>query len=310
MRAILAFLGSILNWIILGVVTLVFIFLIVWPGWIFGKAVWESLPKGQAVAALATQVAKPTATPPAPTATSTATPTATPTPARIPASTPTVAAGTVVTPTVGVTATVPLTPTAPGAPVAGAQLPTLPPPPAGQTYAMGSGGQLLLVPSQPGQAVVAGGIPVSGQAVTTTTGVTTVPVVVSGQPAPAVCRNDKIGTWSEVAGGGPQRIEVTIRGGKYHLDYYRDRGVQSVSIIVQDGESAVMAGFGSAWFFPSVDCASFDNVADATQYAAGRAGFGHSGIVYGSLRDYLDNKAPVVNLRNVDPARVRPTVTQ
>lgn len=142
---------------------------------------------------------------------------------------------------------------------------------------------------------------------------TPVPAPVS-TPQPVVgvvCRADKIGTWSEVQAGGPQRIEITIKDGRDHLDYYRDRGVPAVSVIVQDGEVAVLQGFGSIWYFPSRDCLAFDNVKDARDYGESRmASWNHSGIVYGSLKDYLEDKPPVVNLRNADTRSVRPTVLQ
>ncbi|MEX2012816.1 MAG: hypothetical protein WD967_00260 [Candidatus Levyibacteriota bacterium] len=125
-----------------------------------------------------------------------------------------------------------------------------------------------------------------------------------------ICRADKHATNSEVQNAGPQRMEVTVGGSdKLHLDYYRDRGVPAVSVIVNPGEWAVLQGFGSIWLFPSRDCGAFDNIADARDYAAGRPQWNHSGLVYASLCNYLENKAPVVNLHNVSTDSVRPTVS-
>jgi len=78
-----------------------------------------------------------------------------------------------------------------------------------------------------------------------------------------------------------------------------------VSILVHPDESAVLAGYGSMWYFPARDCVTFDNVADATAYAKGRGGWNHSGLVY-SLADYLTGKEPAANLWGVDPGTVRP----
>ena len=108
-----------------------------------------------------------------------------------------------------------------------------------------------------------------------------------GQPAPsAVCRLDKVGTFAEVSSAGPQRIEIG-GGGSQHVDFYPDRGVPSVSYIVGPGKVIVAHGFGSIWEGNLPDCAQFNWVADATEYARGNVGAnrpdrltkGHSGLV-------------------------------
>lgn len=93
---------------------------------------------------------------------------------------------------------------------------------------------------------------------------------------------DKVGTWSEIQGAGPQRIEVGGHGTQ-HLDFYPAKGVKAVSYIVStianpEGVPDIAHGFGSIWEWNPPNCA-FDHVADAKQYARARLDSGHSGIV-------------------------------
>lgn len=144
--------------------------------------------------------------------------------------------------------------------------------------------------------------------------------VTPGGPAPAapepgaaadgvICRADKIATVNEVDHAGPQRMEVST-GDLIHLDYYRERGVPAVSVIVQKDESAVLKGFGSMWQFPLRDCSSYDFLKDATDYARVRQAWNHSGLVYASLSDYLAERPPAASLYGTDPKRVRPVVAE
>lgn len=93
---------------------------------------------------------------------------------------------------------------------------------------------------------------------------------------------DKVGTWSEIQGAGPQRIEVGGHGGQ-HLDFYPKPGVKAVSYIVDkitnpDGVPNIAFGFGSIWEWNPPGCA-YDYVADTTAYARARLDSGHSGVV-------------------------------
>lgn len=92
------------------------------------------------------------------------------------------------------------------------------------------------------------------------------------------CRGDKVATFAEVSVAGPQRQEIG-GGGTQHVDYYPDRGVKAVSYIVGPQKPYIWSGFGSIWEWNGQECASYDYVADATQYAKGRLNNGHSGLV-------------------------------
>jgi hypothetical protein len=97
-------------------------------------------------------------------------------------------------------------------------------------------------------------------------------------PSMAPCELDKIATWSEVSGSGPQRIEVGGNGTQ-HFDLYPARGVPAISFIIRPQEPDIYMGFGSGWEGNGAACESFDYVADATKYAEGRLNNGHSGLV-------------------------------
>lgn len=113
------------------------------------------------------------------------------------------------------------------------------------------------------------------------------------------CFADKIATVNEFAGNGPQRMEIST-GDLIHLDYYQTSGLPTVSVLVRTGEVAVLRGYGSEWQFPLRDCATYDFVKDATDYAHARQIWDHSGLVFNSLTDWLNGNAPIVNLYNVD----------
>lgn len=113
--------------------------------------------------------------------------------------------------------------------------------------------------------------------------------------ANGVCRLDKVGTFAEVNGAGPQRIEV---GGSatQHVDFYPASGVRSVSYIVpalkSGASAAIWTGFGSIWQGSDPDCQSFDYIADASGYAEARSkSNGHSGLVV----DLRESPAVVYN---------------
>ncbi len=109
-------------------------------------------------------------------------------------------------------------------------------------------------------------------------------------PAPsAVCRLSVIGPWSEINGANPYRIEVG-GGDTQHMDFYPTIGVQSISYIVpplpRGGVAAKWYGYGQMWQGNKQECANFDFVKDAVDYARGNATGqpgrlqqGHSGIV-------------------------------
>lgn len=109
-------------------------------------------------------------------------------------------------------------------------------------------------------------------------------------PAPsAVCRLSVIGPWSEINGTAPYRIEVG-GGDVQHMDFYPTIGVQSISYIVDSlprgGVAAKWYGYGQMWQGNKHECANFDYVKDAVEYAKGNASGqpgrlqqGHSGIV-------------------------------
>lgn len=105
-----------------------------------------------------------------------------------------------------------------------------------------------------------------------------------GQPPQAgACQpGDKVGTWSEVSGAGPQRIEVGGHG-LQHFDFYPQPGVKSVSFVSRpiadpNGVPTLAFGFGSMWEWNPPGC-QYDIVADATHYAQARLDSGHSGLV-------------------------------
>lgn len=101
----------------------------------------------------------------------------------------------------------------------------------------------------------------------------------SAAPAQDVCRLDKIGTFAEVAGAGPHRIEIG-GGGIQHADFYPGPGIKAVSYIVPPAEIPdIWSGYGSIWEGQSPDCDNFDWVEDATNYAKARLDSGHSGLV-------------------------------
>lgn len=120
------------------------------------------------------------------------------------------------------------------------------------------------------------------------------------------CRpGDKVGTWSEVSGAGPQRIEVGGHGTQ-HLDFYPARGVKAMSYIVQpianpDGTPNIAFGHGSIWEWNPPGC-SYDHVTDATNYAKARLDSGHSGIVI-DLR--VNPPQVVANVSNLSQDAVR-----
>ncbi len=97
------------------------------------------------------------------------------------------------------------------------------------------------------------------------------------------CRGDKISTANEVNVAGPQRQEIGGGGGQ-HADFYPDRGVLSISYIVPPQKPGRWMGFGSIWEWNGPECAGYDYVTDATNYAKGRLDQGHSGLVI-DLRD-------------------------
>ena len=132
------------------------------------------------------------------------------------------------------------------------------------------------------------------------------PVASNGVATMPVCAGDKISTIDEVGKAGPQRIEVST-GDIQHLDYYPAHSIKSVSILVhKDDPYTLLAGFGSIWQWALRDCGNYDFIADMTAYAKGRTNVGHSGLIYASLKDYLDGKDPVVNLWGADPKQYRP----
>lgn len=105
-----------------------------------------------------------------------------------------------------------------------------------------------------------------------------------GQPPQAgACQpGDKVGTWSEVSGAGPQRIEVGGHG-LQHLDFYTQPGVKAVSFVVPpianpNGVPNLAYGFGSMWEWNPPGCV-YDIVKDTTAYAKARLDSGHSGLV-------------------------------
>lgn len=104
-----------------------------------------------------------------------------------------------------------------------------------------------------------------------------------GLPVSENCGLDKISTMDESEGGGPRRLEVG-GGGTQHVDYYPDRGVNTISYVVGPMEPIIWWGFGSRW---EGQCGpdDFDYLADAAGYARGsdwqpgRLNNGHSGLV-------------------------------
>lgn len=118
------------------------------------------------------------------------------------------------------------------------------------------------------------------------------------------CLLDKVATWSEIEGSGPQRLEVqghTIA----HVDFYPDRGVKSVSYIMPaitpPQTPQVWFGFGSMWQAPEgPSCDSFDWVADATAYAQARLDSGHSGLVVDMRSGTPQVVANVANMNQSD----------
>lgn len=107
--------------------------------------------------------------------------------------------------------------------------------------------------------------------------------------ASGVCRLQVIGPWSEINGAAPYRIEVG-GGDVQHMDFYPIKNQKSVSYIVpplsRGGVAAKWFGYGQMFQGNGSDCASFDYVNDATDYAQGsssgqpgRTQQGHSGIV-------------------------------
>lgn len=122
-----------------------------------------------------------------------------------------------------------------------------------------------------------------------------------------LCIADKHFTAHELAGAGPQRLEITLgEQDKGHLDYYPRPGIKSVSIQVLPGESEILAGYGSFWVFPLRDCSDYSLVEDMTNYAEKRREHGHSGLVWESLASWLAAEDPTVNLWNADPTAYRP----
>lgn len=111
------------------------------------------------------------------------------------------------------------------------------------------------------------------------------------------CQLDALGPWSEVAGAGPQRIEVG-GGGFQHMDLYPRAGVRSVSWIVKPHQFTIYSGFGSAWEGNGAICSeqNYDYVADAARYAQGRlSGRGHSGVI----AEFLPNNGEIRVLHNI-----------
>lgn len=99
-----------------------------------------------------------------------------------------------------------------------------------------------------------------------------------GIPISMSCKGDKVATFAEVGGAGPQRQEIGGGGGQ-HVDFYPDRGIKSISYIVPPQKPYRWMGFGSIWEWNGPECVNFDYVTDASGYARNRLGDDHSGVV-------------------------------
>lgn len=123
-----------------------------------------------------------------------------------------------------------------------------------------------------------------------------------------LCRSDKVATWAEIQGAGAQRMELSSGEDWAHVDYYNNPEEPTISIILQPGEEAIVAGLGSMWQFPTVWCPTWGvdrAISDAQLYAdQWREDNGHSGVVFASLYDALNGGEPVANPRNLSSAEI------
>lgn len=104
------------------------------------------------------------------------------------------------------------------------------------------------------------------------------PLPAGGGNVLPTCKGDKVATFAEVGGAGPQRQEIGGGGGQ-HADFYPDRGILAISYIVPAQKPFRWTGFGSIWEWNGPECAGYDYVTDASNYAKGRLDNGHSGLV-------------------------------
>jgi hypothetical protein len=106
-----------------------------------------------------------------------------------------------------------------------------------------------------------------------------------------------------------------------HADLYPDRGIKSVSFLVDPQDPFVFMGYGQIWQGDGPACASYDYVKDAEQYASSagtdsRQDEGHSGLVVdmrsGKFQVLANegnmSKEAIVSLLNKDREAMGPRV--
>lgn len=126
------------------------------------------------------------------------------------------------------------------------------------------------------------------------------------------CWASNLGPENEIQGAGVQRRELSTSG-LLHVDHYNSPDLPSVSILVGEGEFAILAGFGSMFEFPWDRCGQYDFKADAEKYAENRREVGHSGVVFCTLWDALNGALPCVNLWGLSNSEIdalRPNLWQ